>query len=100
LHDSSVGRDQGRSRYGCLRALGQRVAEALGLPFSAEVLSRTEPKPSHGPHSRLRLAQWGAAVPHPTPPLVFGVDDLCTSGRTMRLSLETIRLAGEDPEEN
>ena len=89
-----MGRDQGRNRYWGIRALGQRVAEALGLPFSAEVLSRTEPKLRHGPHSRLRQAPDVAAVPDPIPPLVLIVDDLCTSGRTMRLSLEAIRGAG------
>ena len=88
------GTKRGRNRYWDIRALGQRVAEALGLPFSAEVLSRTELRRWRGPHSRWRLAPDVAAVPDPIPPLVLIVDDLCTSGRTMRLSLETIRGTG------
>ena len=88
------GTKRGRNRYWDIRALGQRVAEALGLPFSGEVLTRTEPKRCHDPHSRLRQARYVAAVPDPTPPLVLIVDDLCTSGRTMRHSIDAIRQAG------
>jgi hypothetical protein len=89
-----VGRDQGRNRYGRIRALGQRGAEALGLLFSAEVLSRAEPKRWHGPHSRLRQAPDVAALPDPAPPLVSIVDDLCTVGQTMRNSIVVIRTSG------
>ena len=88
------GTKRGRNRYWDIRALGQRVAEALGLPFSGEVSTRTEPKRCYDPHSRLRQARYVAAVPDPTPTLVLIVDDLCTSGRTMRHSIEAIRAAG------
>ena len=88
------GTKRGRNRYWDIRALGQRVAEALGLPFSGEVLTRTEPKRWHGPHSSLRQAPYVAALPDPAPLMVLIVDDLCTSGRTMRHSIEAVRTAG------
>jgi hypothetical protein len=89
-----VERDQGRNRYGRIRALGQRIAEAVSLPFSAEVLSLTEPKRWRGPHSRLRLARYVAALPDPAPPMLLVVGDLCTSGRSMRNSIEAILACG------
>ena len=89
-----MGRDQGRNRYGRIRAPGQRVAETLGSPFSAEVLNRTDPKRWRGPHSRLRLAPYVAALPDPAPPMLLVVDDLSTSGRTMRNSIEAILACG------
>ena len=88
------GTKRGRNRYWDIRALGQRVAEALGLPFSGEVLTRTEPKLWHGPHASLRQTPYVCALPDPAPPMVLVVDDLCTSGRTMRYSIEAIRAAG------
>ena len=64
------------------------------MPFSAEVLSWTEPRRRRGPHSRLRLAPDVAALPDPAPPLVSIVDDLCTVGQTMRNSSVVIRTSG------
>jgi hypothetical protein len=74
-------------------SLEQAVAGALGLPF-VEVLSRTEPKLWHGPHASLRQAPYVCALPDPAPPMVLVVDDLYTSGRTMRHSIEAIRATG------
>ena len=72
---------------------GEAVADALGLPF-AEILSRTEPKRWHGPHHALRQAPFVCTLPEPAPTMVVIVDDLVTTGRTMRLSVEAIRAAG------
>jgi predicted amidophosphoribosyltransferase len=85
---------QGASASGpyAARELGQAVANALGLPF-AEMLSRTEPKRWHGPHHALRQAPFVCTLPYPAPTMVLIVDDLITSGRTMRLSVEAIRAA-------
>ena len=69
------------------------MASALGLPF-VEVLTRTEPKRWHGPHHSLRQAPFVCAPQDPAPPMILVVDDLCTSGRTMRNSIEAIRQAG------
>jgi predicted amidophosphoribosyltransferase len=69
------------------------LAAILGLPF-AEVLARTEPKRWHGPHASLRQAPYACALPDPAPPMILVVDDLCTSGRTMRNCIEAIRQAG------
>jgi orotate phosphoribosyltransferase len=86
---------QGASAPGpyAAESLGQAVAAALGLPF-VEVLTRTEPKRWHGPHASLRQAPFVAALPAPAPPIVLVVDDLVTSGRTMRHSIDAIRQAG------
>jgi predicted amidophosphoribosyltransferase len=69
------------------------VAEALGLPL-AEVLTRTDVKRWHGPHHSLRQAPFVAALPEPLPTMVLIVDDLVTTGATMRRSLEAIRATG------
>ena len=74
-------------------ALGRAVAEALGLPY-VEVLARTDCKRHHGPHASLRQAQFVCTLHDPAPPLVVIVDDLCTSGRTMRNAIEAIQYAG------
>jgi hypothetical protein len=86
---------QGASAPGPYAALelGQAVAGALGLPL-AEVLARTDVKRWHGPHSSLRQAPYACTLPDPAPPMVLVVDDLVTSGRTMRHSIEAIRQAG------
>jgi hypothetical protein len=74
-------------------ALGRQVAEALGLPF-AEILIRTDMKRWHGPHHSLRQAPFVCTLPAPAPTMVLVVDDLVTTGATMRRSLEAIRTAG------
>lgn len=86
---------QGASAPGpyAARELGRAVAEALGLPFAA-ILSRTDRKRWHGPHHALRQAAFVCTLPEPAPTMVVIVDDLITTGRTMRLSVEAIRAAG------
>jgi hypothetical protein len=86
---------QGASATGpyAAQALGQAVAGALGLSF-ALVLARTEPKRWHGPHHALRQAPFVCTLPAPAPTMVVVVDDLVTTGATMRRSLEAIRAAG------
>ena len=74
------GTKRGRNRDWDIRALGQRVAEALGLPFSGEVLA-------------LPQFRWRPCHSEPKQSILV-VDDLCTSGRTMRHSIEAIRAAG------
>jgi predicted amidophosphoribosyltransferase len=63
------------------------------VPF-VETLTRTEPKRWHGPHASMRQAPYLADLPAPAPPMVLVVDDLVTSGRTMRNCIEAIRQAG------
>jgi hypothetical protein len=82
-----------------MRFLTSPVSASSDEPTRATAGAReepagTEPKRWHGPHSGLRQAPYVAAVPDPAPPLVLIVDDLCTSGHTMRLSLEAVRKAG------
>ena len=86
---------QGASAPGpyAAEALGRAVADILGVPF-AEALGRTEAKRWHGPHHALRQAPFVCTLPDPVPTMVLIVDDLVTSGRTMRLSVEAIRAAG------
>jgi hypothetical protein len=86
---------QGASAPGpyAARSLGQAVAAALGLPL-VELLSRTEPKRWHGPHHALRQAPFVCRLPDPAPTMIVIVDDLVTTGATMRRSLEAIRSAG------
>jgi hypothetical protein len=80
------------SPYAAL-ALGRAVAEALGLPL-AEVLTRTDVKRWHGPHHSLRQAPFACTLRDPAPTMVLIVDDLVTTGATMRRSLEAIRATG------
>jgi predicted amidophosphoribosyltransferase len=73
--------------------LRESVAAALGLPFAA-MLARSELKRWHGPHHALRQPAFVCTLPAPAPTMVVIVDDVITSGRTMRRSLEAIRAAG------
>ena len=66
------------------------MADALGVPF-AEVLVRTDEKRWHGTHFALRQAPFVAMLREPPPLLVLIVDDLVTTGATMRRSLQAIR---------
>src|SRR5262249_17330583 len=56
-------------------ALGERVAEALGLTF-AVILTRTDIKRWHGPHHSLRQAPFECTLSIPAPIIVLVVDDL------------------------
>ena len=86
---------QGASAPGpyAAEALGSAVAGILGLPF-AELLARHEAKRWHGPHESLRQAPFVATLPDPAPTLIMVLDDLVTSGRTMRLLIQAINTAG------
>jgi Phosphoribosyl transferase domain len=86
---------QGASAPGpyAARALGEAMAGALGVPF-VETLARTDRKRWHGPHHALRQAPFVCTLPVPAPTMVVIVDDLVTTGATMRRSLEAIRAAG------
>jgi hypothetical protein len=46
------------------------------------------------PHYALRLAPFVCSLPVPASTMVLIVDDVLTSGRTMRLSIEAMRAAG------
>jgi hypothetical protein len=74
-------------------ALGFAVAEALGMPY-LPMLARTEVKRWHGPQEALRQPPFVCTLPDPAPTMVLVTDDLITSGRTMRLSIEAIQAAG------
>jgi hypothetical protein len=74
-------------------ALGRAVAGALGLSYVA-MLRRTDGKLYHGPWDSRRQAPYVCEVPDPPPPLCLVVDDLATSGTTLRLALEAVRGAG------
>jgi hypothetical protein len=86
---------QGASAPGPYAAfdLAVRVAEALGLPF-LPILSRTDQKNWHGPLFSLKQAPYLCTPPDPAPTLVLVIDDLTTSGATLKLSLAAIRGAG------
>jgi hypothetical protein len=72
--------------------LGRLVAAELAVPF-VEILSRADVKRWHGPHHSLRQGPFECLLPEPAPVMVLIVDDLVTSGATMRRSLEAIRNA-------
>jgi hypothetical protein len=87
---------QGASAPGPYAAevLGRRVAEDLGLPF-AQTLGRDEPKRWHGPQHSLRQGSFRWELPAGVDArMIVVIDDLVTSGATMRRSLEAIRAAG------
>ena len=73
--------------------LAERVAGHLGFPF-VPTLRRTDTKRLHGPWHSLKHSAYLADVPDPKPCMVLVVDDLITSGATMKLSLAAIRKAG------
>jgi hypothetical protein len=86
---------QGASAPGPYAALelGRGAAEILGVPI-VELLTRTEAKRWHGPLHALRQAPFECMLPARPPVMVLVLDDLVTSGRTMRLSIEAINRAG------
>ena len=75
--------------------LAEAVAGRLGFPY-ALTLKRTDgpAKRYHGPAYSLQQSAYMVDLPDPRPGIVLIVDDLITSGATMRLSLEAIRGAG------
>ncbi|MFI5380651.1 MAG: phosphoribosyltransferase [Tepidisphaerales bacterium] len=73
------------------QGLARAVAGLLGVPFVV-LLARTDTKVYHHPRESMRQAPYRTAS---TPPAtVIVVDDLITSGTTMRLSLDALRQAG------
>jgi hypothetical protein len=74
-------------------ALARAVAGALGLPYRA-LLRRTDDKLYHGPWDSRRQAPYAVEASDRPPGLVLTVDDIATSGTTLRLALEALRGAG------
>ena len=72
-------------------ALARRVAMKARLPFRP-LLRRTDEKTEHGP--MVALKQTAFVCDPNTPPVAIVVDDLITSGTTMKLSLEALTRAG------
>jgi hypothetical protein len=73
------------------RAIAMAVANALGVPHR-DLLSREHPKKRHGIQPSLEQPAFHCDTPHPGPVLV--IDDLITTGTTMRLSREAIAARG------
>lgn len=73
-------------------AIGKLVAEDLDLDL-VETLTRKGVKRWHGPQFSREQEPYEAAV-EGDPPIVLVVDDLLTSGTTMKLSLEALNQAG------
>ncbi len=73
-------------------ALARETARMLALEFCA-ILERTDLKRWHGPWHSLEQKPY-LVRPAQGVDLVIVVDDMITSGRTMRLALEAIRRTG------
>ncbi len=73
----------------CAERIARIVAAALDRPFRA-LLTRTDEKTHHSPHAALAQAPFECA-PGPERETVIIVDDLITSGATMRLALAAVR---------
>lgn len=75
--------------------LAVAVAKIIGRPFE-ELIIRNDEKLRHGPALSLSQEDFSivARDGKPLPPCVIVVDDLITSGTTMRLSLEAMARAG------
>ena len=71
--------------------LARAVAGLLNISFTP-LLVRTDAKHYHHPRESMRQAPY--RVTSPPPAMVLVIDDLITSGTTMRLSLEALRAAG------
>lgn len=86
---------QGASAPGPYAALelARVAAGILGVPF-VEVLARQGRKRWHGPHEALRQAPFIATIPDPAPPMVLVLDDLVTSGATLKRSIAALNAAG------
>ena len=74
-------------------ALGRSVADKMAMPF-VPMLRRTDVKKYHGPWDSRKQLPYLCELPDPRPEMVLVIDDLCTSGTTMRLALTSIRAAG------
>ena len=71
--------------------LARAVAQVLNLDYQT-TLARTDKKRWHGRH--YALGQDAFRVTCAPPAMTLVIDDLMTSGTTMRLSLEALRAAG------
>jgi hypothetical protein len=72
--------------------LATATANRLGLDFR-HLLNRTDTKDRHGPWSSLQQSPYDLTQ-QPGAPIVVIVDDLITSGTTIRLSVEALRSTG------
>jgi hypothetical protein len=86
---------QGASAPGpyAAEALARAVADVLGFPY-LDTLARTGQKRYHHPMESRRQPPYICVLPRKPPGMILVVDDLVTSGTTMRLSLTAIRSAG------
>lgn len=73
------------------RLLAEAVAEQIGRPCQ-ETLIRNRPKRGHHPQESRRQEPY--TIKAQTPRFAIVLDDMVTSGTTMRLSLEALRGAG------
>ncbi len=71
------------------RLLARRVANRLGMPL-AEIIARTDEKHHHGRRASLDQEAYVSTM---SVPAAIVIDDLVTSGHTMKLSLDALRAA-------
>ena len=71
------------------RLLAREVAKRLGMPL-AEIIQRTDTKQYHGPAASLEQTPYSLTSKVPA---AIILDDLITSGQTMKLSLDALRTA-------
>lgn len=69
--------------------LARRVADSLGLPFF-DVITRTDRKRHHGPWNALKQSPFITSGLPRGRDVAIVVDDLITSGATMRLTLQAL----------
>jgi hypothetical protein len=91
---------RGASLYGKASAwpysvaiLGHAVADRLGFRF-AETLARTDSKRHHGVHYSLQQSAYTFTMPSERADMILCIDDLITTGVTMKTALSAIRSAG------
>jgi predicted amidophosphoribosyltransferase len=73
--------------------LSQAVADRLGFPF-ALTLNRTDSKRHHGVHYSLAQSAFKFEVSGDRLDMILCIDDLITTGVTMKTALTAIRAAG------
>jgi adenine/guanine phosphoribosyltransferase-like PRPP-binding protein len=74
-------------------ALAVATCDRMGIPFVPS-LTRTDAKRWHGPAYSLQQQPYNFLAPAERPAVILVLDDLVSSGTTMRLSLAAIRDAG------